>query len=498
MNAPQLNLSVTPFEWYMLEDDSQSYPMVFTVHFLIEGDLHLEEMRQAFVQTLHSHPLLASRAVIAGDGARYRWDIEPNPQVAAFTHAFSGPNELTDFSHRIDPCRGPNSRLVLCRLSDLPQRKKQYLLAFRFHHAVTDGIGSFEFCSDVFQAYLRMVKKESEEIFNGDRRPRRVSRKALSPALLPDRGLLDRRIPHPVKPSTAYYFLAKEVAKFLFLFPARIRSIRSSKALPQPPTNISTATEIQHFNCETFLGVQCDVSGFEVSPEIVDILRRFAQEHEATLNHILLAATFRAFGAMPVRWSLFAHPWVAVLPVNMRRPTTNRIPAHNGIGYAFVRRSKIACLDWRGNFPTLKTELDAVQDWKLAGLFVDALAYIRSLPRWIARRIVRSMCPGSFVWSYIGDPFRRFPDKLVENDQLPQLDTCEITNFFGAPPTRNGTETAILVTLWKDSIRLWFRFDRKRVSSEQSLYVRQAIANEIVRLAKEVQSHSSANRDLSS
>jgi len=472
--------------------------MVFTVHFLIEGDLHLEEMRQAFVQAIHSHPLLASRAVRADDGTRYRWDLESNPEVAAFTNVLLSQNESSEFTHRIDPFRGPNSRLVICRLADLPKQKRQYLLAFQFHHAVTDGIGSFEFCSDVFQAYLRIVKSRSEDDSNGDRNQRRVHRKSLLPTLLPDRGLLDRRIPHPVKPSTAHYFLAKETAKFLFSFPARIRSIRSDKALPQTPDNISTPNDIQHFDYETCLGYRCDVSGIEVSPEIVDILRRFAQQHQATLNHILLAATFRAFGAMPVRWSLLAHPWVAVLPVNMRRQTTNRIPAHNGIGYAFVRRSKVACLDWQSNFPTLKTELDAIQDWKLAGLFVDALAYIRRFPRWIARSVVRSMSPGSFVWSYIGDPFRRFPDKLVEREQQPQLDNCEITNFFGAPPTRNGTETAILVTLWKDSIRLWFRFDRKRVSLEQSRFVRQAIANEIVRLAKEVQSHSSDSRDLPS
>lgn len=472
--------------------------MVFTVHFLIEGDLNLEEMRQAFVQTLHSHPLLASRAIRAKDGAGYQWDVEPNPEIAAFTDAFLNQKEWKEFSNCIDPFRGPNSRLVICRLSDLPERKKHYLLSFHFHHAVTDGIGSFEFCSDVFQTYLRAVKKGFEDISNGDKKQRRVSRKTLSPILLTERSLLDRRIPYPVKTSTAYFFLAKELARFLFSFPARIRSIRPGKSLSKLPTNAPTANEIEYFNHDTCFGSQCDISGFEVSPEIVDILRRFAQLHEATLNHILLAATFRALGAMPVRWSLFAHPWVAVLPVNMRRPTTNRIPAHNGIGYAFVRRSKVACLDWRSNFPSLKTELDAIQDWKLAGLFVDALAYIRTFPRWIARRIVRSMSPGSFVWSYIGDPFRRFPDKLVEKDQRPQLDICEITSFFGAPPTRNGTETAILVTLWNESIRLWFRFDRKRVSSEQSLFVRQAIANEIVRIAKEVQSQISDRRDLSS
>ena len=491
MNDRPLKLTATPFEWYMLEDDTAKYPMVFTSHYIIQGELNLELMLQAFKEALLEQPLLRSRAVRTNDQSRYAWEVQSETECCS-TLVF-GPSHFTTVSStkRIDPFDGPNCRLSLKQITNpldktVENKVIRYLVSLQFHHAVTDGIGSFEFCSDFFNSYIRLFTKQTDN--NSGLTKRRVCRKAISTDLLIERGMLDRRIPHPVKASTAYLFLAKELVKFFFAFPARIRRIRYRPFLPEVSTRTREFSEIQHHDQEALFKGECDVSGIEISGEIVDVLRRYAQSHGGTLNHILLAATFRAFSKMHTGKFRFAQPWVAVLPVNMRRATKQRIPAHNGIGYAFIRRSQKACLDWYQNFESLKTEFDAIQDWKLAALFVDALDFIRRFPRWLARRIVRNMSPGSFVWSYIGDPFRRFPQKLVEKDQVPQLAQSEITDFFAAPPTRPGTETSILVTLWQDSVRLWFRFDRRRINPEQAMFVRHNIAAEIVLLAREIQS----------
>ena len=494
MNASPQKLIATPFEWYMLLDDTAVYPMVFTCHFVLQGELNLDLMVQAFKESLQEHPLLRSRAVRTPDKSRFVWDVRSATDFCSTV--VTEANELTAAppTARINALDGPNCCLSIRQVSKLQDTKQEqaarsYLISLHFHHAATDGIGSLEFCSDFFNRCLRLIKKQTGDDSSSTKR--QASRKSISTELLVDRGLLDRRIPHPVKKSSAYLFLAREVVKFLLAFPARVRQIRYRPIATRISPSTNQVSEIRHLNHEAIFGGDCDISGVEISAEVVDILRRYAHSRGGTLNHILLAATFRGFSKMHSGMFRWLQPWVAVLPVNMRRTTQQRIPAHNGIGYAFIRRYRKTCLDWSHNFELTKSELDAIQDWKLAALFVDALDFVRRFPHWLAKCIIQNMSPGSFVWSYIGDPFRRFPEKLAEKDHVRFLGQCQITDFFAAPPTRQGTEASILVTMWQDSIRLWFRFDKSRINREQAMFVRHAIATEIVMLAKEIQSSSS-------
>jgi hypothetical protein len=493
MNALPPKLIATPFEWYMLLDDTAVHPMVFTCHFVFQGEVNLDLMVQAFKESLQEHPLLRSRAVRTTDKSRFVWDVRSASEFCSTVVSEANDLCTVPSTVRINALDGPNCSLSIRPINEVhdikkEQAEKNYLVSVHFHHAATDGIGSLEFCSDFFSSYSRLVKKQNGDESSSTKR--QASRKSISTELLVERGLLDRRIPHPVKTSTAYLFLAREVVKFLVAFPARVRQIRYRPIATEMALPINQVSEFRHLHHEAVFKGDCDISGVEISAEVIDVLRRHAQSRGGTLNHILLAATFRGFSKMHSGIFRFAQPWVAVLPVNMRRTTPQRIPAHNGIGYAFLRRSRKTCLDWSRNFELTKSELDAIQDWKLAALFVDALDFIRRFPQWLARCIIQNMSPGSFVWSYIGDPFRRFPEKLVEKDHVRLLAQSQITDFFAAPPTRPGTEASILVTLWQDSIRLWFRFDQSRINREQAMFVRHAIATEIVMLAKEIQSSS--------
>jgi hypothetical protein len=75
----------------------------------------------------------------------------------------------------------------------------------------------------------------------------------------------------------------------------------------------------------------------------------------------------------------------------------------------------------------------------------------------LRRPLVRSMRPGTFVFSYLGDPVRRFARRLPQDEIGVDLDGCHVVDFAAAPPTRPGTELAVLGCLVDHRLTLWLR-----------------------------------------
>jgi NRPS condensation-like uncharacterized protein len=478
-------MNATSFEWYMLEDHSTEHPMVFTFCFDLVGSIDVAMLQQAFLAALTSHPLLVSRAVALDRWPRYAWERR---SVDHATHLRTGDvREHQPHAQEhciIDPFQGPNCRLSLYRQNvETPSTGAEWTVAIDFHHAVADGIGALEFCSDVFRIYeeLGSFQFGAPEPSVAPKSKRQRTRVDMD--LLAQRDVLDRSIPHPVGRGTAIRFWIVELAKFLFAWPARISEI----GLVSQSVRSISGKRNKNDPKESLKWSSFGLTGLEFPRECTKPLRDYAQRHGGTLNHVLLAAVLRAMAKRLGGAKGRLRSWVTVLPVNMRRATSCRAPCHNGIGYAFLRRSRLQCLDWQSNFLSLKTEIEAIQTWKLAGLFLDAMACIQRLPKWLARLVIRSSRPGSFVWSYVGEPLRRFPDRLRIDEQGIRLGNAKLLGLSVAPPTRPGTEMAIVVLLWQDCIKLWFRFDERRISPEQASQIRNLIAEEVASIVEEVQ-----------
>ena len=99
----------------------------------------------------------------------------------------------------------------------------------------------------------------------------------------------------------------------------------------------------------------------------------------------------------------------------------------------------------------------AVVKYGLAGCFHDALAMLQRVPNPFRRWFVRAMKPGTFVFSYLGDPRRRFAHSLAGEQESIDVGDFKIVNFSVAPPPRNGTELAILASLFGQLLTLWMR-----------------------------------------
>jgi hypothetical protein len=198
-------------------------------------------------------------------------------------------------------------------------------------------------------------------------------------------------------------------------------------------------------------------------------LRQVASAADATLNELLLAVLVSVIGehcaaAQPARRG----GWIGVVqPVSMRPVRSARLPACNNIGYAFLRRPLGDCGDWRAVLPGMVKDAQAVKRMGLAGCFNDALAMLGRLPGSLRRPLVRAMRPGTFVFSYLGDPVRRIPAGLRGTGngsaagprQAAGIDLggCRVVDMIGAPPPRPGTELGILASLFGQRLTLWLR-----------------------------------------
>jgi hypothetical protein len=434
-HAPDASWPVVPFEQYMLDDDSPGSPMTFTVTWRIAGSVAAERMRAAVAEAVRSHPLLGCQ-VAAG-----RW--LPAAGGVSFKRVIAAAAARPD-RESLDPAREPCLRVTLVE-PDAPGAEAE--LRLTFHHAACDGVGAMEFCGDVFAAYREAGGFSAR---SPDRS--RLDTKA-DPRLLGDRGRLDRpSVPGATWRDTVRHFLAEG------------RLFMADRAVPIPcepsPRSVPAADPVP----------------VRFTAAETTALRQLASKADATLNELLLAVLISVIGRhcaaseRPRRGA-----WLSVVqPVSMRPARPTRLPACNAIGYAFLRRPLADCGDWRALLPGVVQEARAVTRLGLAGCFNDAVAVLGRLPGPLRRPLIRAMRPGTFVFSYLGDPLRRFPRGLREAAGL-DLGDCQIVDFRGAPPPRPGTELAILGSLFGQRLTLWVRPTAALRGSQSWVLLREAV-----------------------
>ena len=404
MNSPELAgpLCLTPFERYMMMDERAGYPMTFPLVWRVTGGIDRVQFEAAFQEALSWHPLLRGRV---GDEG-WVWDRPTETRVS-----FLPSDRRSDCERSVDCNVGP---MVRCRVvGDGIEQEVQFV----FHHMATDGICGVEFCGDVFCLYAEkmdgLVRTLRHPVSQG----------------LPDRAILDRAVAKPVSTWAATKFLTKETLRFLG---RRAESVRPEKGV-----------------------VTNDVT-WQIADRLIDreLTRRIIEAADglnATLNDWAIVALMRTVA----RWNDQQHDnrsngWiVANMPVYMRPRPARRRSACNAIGYSFLARKRSAVDDGLSAVKVLAQETKAIQEWKMAGMFVDAVALMLRCPGAMRLATSRLLRPASFVMSCIGDPSRRFRSRLsTDGNGNPVAGNLTILGMLGAAPSRPGTElTGSIVTL---------------------------------------------------
>ena len=434
----------THFEWYMAKDDSPQYPMTFTFVWTIHGPCNVGTWEQALREAIQLHPL--TQCIMSEDPRTRKlfWQMTSSIPKIQLLEPTAGAWSAECFKHWqfIDLSRECGIKVGMVPKGD------SWQLICTFHHAVSDGIGALEFSSDLFDAYERATRNEQKEDAFVSSPPRFA--KPTETGNLSTRHILDRSIPHPVSRWTATKFLLIELVKYMTRPALHLARLATEKTTPasmanRPPSADPVLEGLHLFPIRFDEGTTRNI-------------RQAAQSRQCSQNEFLIAACMSALEKQK-RIALGSRKcWItAILPINMRPSCKGRTPCHNGIGYSILRRASPECTDIWSNAQTIKTELQAVQDWSLAGLFLDTLGRIRSYPVWVHHRILKKSRPGTFVFSYIGAPTRRFPTRRAVGPNGFTLGDCQILDFAAAPPTRPGTELAILASTFGTELVLWLR-----------------------------------------
>jgi NRPS condensation-like uncharacterized protein len=136
---------LTVFEEYMLIDDTVDHPMTFFVRADLLGQVNVIELRAAFSEVVHRHPLLWS-TVVRRFGRHAAWKMTPKRQPT-LTVRRSTARGKCNLSSRLDLKNEPGIRAQL----NLSENNAELWL--QFHHCCSDGIGGMRFLEELFEAY---------------------------------------------------------------------------------------------------------------------------------------------------------------------------------------------------------------------------------------------------------------------------------------------------------------------------------------------------------
>lgn len=142
-------LKLTPFEFFMLQDDLHCRSMTFLIRMEFSGSLKPDCFAAAVQQALPNHPLLCAH--ISGSGRKtFRWTAaaDPRPYLDIASHETPC---LFPGSEQIDLARETGLRIWVRHNADSAQ------VLFQFHHACCDGIGAYRAIEDILCAYDKLV-----------------------------------------------------------------------------------------------------------------------------------------------------------------------------------------------------------------------------------------------------------------------------------------------------------------------------------------------------
>ena len=425
-------LHMTSFEHYMFVDDRQLHPMTFVVQFEFAGKIDREAFDVAIEAALERHPLLAA-TIGPGKGGKDCWIKASNPRPAI---SWGGLNEPIEFPQgEFIDLRKEIGLRVFVRHDD-----EKAVVTTQFHHAVCDGIGSYQYLGDLFYEYaIRTGDSDLPE-----------------PIELPLKRLKERgRISYNMNN------FRTDDGKLQSTWDEALRFLRM--------TNVSLKPEVK--KASGYRAPFPNIQSFEFDKDEYKSLRHAAQANGQLINDLLVEKLFITLSQWESKSSWFnqrRHVCV-MMPMNLREPTDNNVSGCNAVSQSFVRyrRSEF------GNVETFRKKLgNELLNFKHDRTRIRFMHMIAGghyfYPKTLKLSLNFKKCLATAILSNTGDPTKQFHAAFPKEKGLLRCGNLTMTDVSGVPPMRPGTNATISIFTYRRVLKICLRCDPNQFAPEDT------------------------------
>jgi NRPS condensation-like uncharacterized protein len=435
-------LPLTPFEEYMLCDDSPEHPGCFFLRFKFSGTCNHASLDAALASAVARHPLLTS-TVIEGKRGQFKWNPISNHAPAIQWQAQPSTGGLIGSSH-----------LDLSKQSGVAvfgyETSSGVDLLFQFHHSSCDGIGGLQLIEDFFYAYDDAFHKEAG---SHQELTQQAIRRRTDPQHLANRGRFGLTRWELFKKVRKQSVSLYGIWHFLTRTPTKLVSIEPTSSHPQQtrlfPTSIGHTFNIAETN------------------------QLLAEAHASgtTLNNLLIRDLLLAIVDFRTeKRGGDARQWLRLsIPMNLRRSNVDNLSAANVVSMIFVDRQTKDLSDSRAVLKNIHRQMQQIKELELGLTFPLSLKIAKWLPGGrtrIRRMSCDSRCRCTAVLSNLMRPLSevtlpRLDGKIVVGD-------CVMEEFEFLPPVRQGTQASFGAATYADRLNITMHYDSRSMTASDA------------------------------
>lgn len=430
-------LPLSDFEFYMLADDRPSHPMVFTLIAHLSGSLDRTHFTAAVNSALSCHPLLNCRVQkLSGRGWCWVADLSRPPKIEWLDRDrdfASGDQPISP----IDLRHESGLRIFVTTSAD------RALVVLHIHHSCCDGAGAVEFLGEVFARYgLATVAENEVAPTVGTTKLAQLARR-------------DEYSPTRSEGSRPRHCLSRILGK-------------AGRLLLRRPAPISARRPV-HETVPDSVGGSRMIT--QVLPkEITRQLREVAQALSASVNDVCILEMFRLIRSWNrAAGSASQNRWIRlVVPVSLRTPDHDHMPAANLVSCAFVTRGAAECDDAATLLQSIRKQTGDILHQQEGFVLLKCLHFLRRIPGLLSLVLRAKSCFGSVILAYVGDVRRLFSGRFPQHHGKWVAGNVTIERIDGVAPVRSNTRAAISIGTYAGEMILNLRTDRAALSQEDA------------------------------
>jgi hypothetical protein len=433
----------TPFEYYFWLEHLPEYPQLFYIRLDCRGPFDREAFVKAYELAHQRHPFLSARIEYdrrgwphwtAGTPVPIVWGDQLSWRQAGLTNTDNSPRAL--------------ARVV--------QNGDDTTLSFAFDHIAVDGMGGFQFITDLMVAYAHLCSGEA-----GVPAWRRVDAQ-----LLGQRGrhtLLGRNF-RPVDlwrlPQSAVPLMVRRAA---------VLSDRGEQA--------ATSDSVEH---EVSVGSEFLVH--TLSEEETAALADVARDLEVRLHELMLRDYYLMLAAWNEGTPEARLPLRVLVPINMRRKQDYRMPAANMFGFAFTTRRMRDCRCRVALLESICREMATIKSTRWPLYHELGVRLFSLCPPLLRYSVRRKWTFATAVFTNLNAGFDHVP--LPWRDDRRLAGELVVENGYGAGPIRPDTRLSLAIHNYAGRLSIALTCDRSVFGPAQQQALLQAYLVQLRRTAE--------------